>query len=137
MSQLCLTWLFFSLFFSGAGVVTGTSPKDGSGLTDLPSNVLVVDRAVPIQYLLSQCSLAAHCGCTLWTGATLKVYIQICMYIYIYILCIHIYVYLYIYIHTCMYIYTRVCVCVCVVCVCMYIYIYRYVFVYIYTYIYI
>jgi len=53
------------------GVVTGTTPKDGTA-ADLPSNVLVVDRSVPIQYLLSQCSLAAHCGCTLWTGATLK-----------------------------------------------------------------
>eukprot|EP00287_Rhodomonas_sp_CCMP768_P014899 CAMPEP_0196759310 /NCGR_PEP_ID=MMETSP1091-20130531/104635_1 /TAXON_ID=302021 /ORGANISM="Rhodomonas sp., Strain CCMP768" /LENGTH=640 /DNA_ID=CAMNT_0042108157 /DNA_START=23 /DNA_END=1945 /DNA_ORIENTATION=- len=52
------------------GVVTGTNQKEGGG--DLPSNVLVVDRGVPIQYLLSQCSLAAHCACTLWTGAVLK-----------------------------------------------------------------
>jgi hypothetical protein len=37
---------FFFSFFSGAGVVTGTSPKDGSGLTDLPSNVLVVDACI-------------------------------------------------------------------------------------------
>ncbi len=69
---------------SAAGVVTGTSHKDGSGLSDLPSNVLVVDRAVPIQYLLSQCSLAAHCGCTLWTGATLKVCIYVYIHTYIY-----------------------------------------------------
>mmetsp|Transcript_25792 Transcript_25792/g.61186 ORF Transcript_25792/g.61186 Transcript_25792/m.61186 type:complete len:640 (-) Transcript_25792:150-2069(-) len=53
------------------GVVTGTNQKDGPG-GDLPSNVLVVDRSVPIQYLLSQSALAAHCACTLWTGATLK-----------------------------------------------------------------
>ena len=53
------------------GVVTGTVPKEG-GAAELPSNVLVVDRSVPMQYLLQQCSLAAHCACTLWTGATLK-----------------------------------------------------------------
>jgi len=53
------------------GVVTGTGTKDGVG-AELPSNVLVVDRNVPIQYLLSQCSVAAHSGCTLWTGAVLK-----------------------------------------------------------------
>jgi hypothetical protein len=44
----------------------------GPSLSELPANVLVVDRSVPIQYLLSQCALAAHCACTLWTGATLK-----------------------------------------------------------------
>ncbi|EKX52738.1 hypothetical protein GUITHDRAFT_161273 [Guillardia theta CCMP2712] len=53
------------------GVVTGTANGEGAPV-ELPSNVLIVDRSVPIQYLLSQCTLVAHSGCTLWTGASLK-----------------------------------------------------------------
>ena len=52
------------------GVVTGTSSRDDAG-GELPPNVMVVDRSVPVQFLLAHCALAVHCACTLWTGPPL------------------------------------------------------------------
>jgi len=54
------------------GVVTGGVKLDSGAGPVLPSNVLVVSRDVPAQWLVPRCALAVHSGSTLWTGLTLK-----------------------------------------------------------------
>mmetsp|Transcript_4731 Transcript_4731/g.9366 ORF Transcript_4731/g.9366 Transcript_4731/m.9366 type:complete len:639 (+) Transcript_4731:47-1963(+) len=55
------------------GVITGTyGPKGGQVVEELPSNVALVDRNVPISHLFSSCCLAVHTAASLYTGAALK-----------------------------------------------------------------
>mmetsp|Transcript_13539 Transcript_13539/g.33165 ORF Transcript_13539/g.33165 Transcript_13539/m.33165 type:complete len:636 (+) Transcript_13539:85-1992(+) len=53
------------------GVITGSSSR-GDVAPELPPNVTLVDRNVPISFLLQHCALAVHTAASLYTGAVLK-----------------------------------------------------------------
>lgn len=54
------------------GVITGSGPKGGMVADELPANIALVDRNVPISYLFPACSLLVHTASSLYTGAALK-----------------------------------------------------------------
>ena len=53
-------------------MITGSGPKGGLVADELPSNVALVDRNVPISYLFEECALVVHTASSLYTGAALK-----------------------------------------------------------------
>uniref|UniRef100_A0A6T6SEE8 PH domain-containing protein n=1 Tax=Hemiselmis tepida TaxID=464990 RepID=A0A6T6SEE8_9CRYP len=54
------------------GVITGSGPKGGLVAEELPQNVALVDRNVPISWLFANCALAVHSAASLYTGAAVK-----------------------------------------------------------------